>query len=285
MRVPVVARQAYQRLPVTVRSALVHAGGIYAPWDEGFDFTPPALHGDEVAGPPEFVGVGVQKAGTSWWYSLIAEHPGVSDRDDVPKERHYLSRFAVEPFGPAEVARYHGWFPRRPGTIAGEWTPDYLCYPWVAPVLAMAAPEAKVLVLLRDPIERFRSGLTFRLNMGAPETSATVADAVHQGYYGRSLRRLYRHFPAEQVLVLQYERCRANPEIQLAATYAFLGLEAFEPPELRREVNVSRREKVPMDPGARQRLVDGYASDVADLVSLVPSIDLALWPDFAGMTS
>ncbi len=258
---------------------MLHRIGHFAPWEHGFDFSPPALEPGETAGPPDFVGVGVQKGGTSWWYELIADHPDVSVRNGIEKERHYLSHFGTEPFGDEEVQRYCGWFPRRAGTITGEWTPDYLGYPWVAPLLARAAPRTKVLVILRDPVERFRSGLSYRLSQGAPDTGATVADAVRQGFYARSLRRFLDHFAAEQIQVLQYERCASDPDGQLASTYRFLGLADHRPDDLRRPVNVSGG-KVLLDPGARQRLVDLYAADVADLVSLFPTIDLSLWPNF-----
>jgi hypothetical protein len=281
MRPPDVVRKAFANLPPTVQTVLLHARGDYAPWEAGFDFTPPALGPGETVGPPDFVGVGVQKAGTSWWYELIVDHPGVFDRPDIPKERHYLSRFCVEPFGPVEIRRYHGWFPRTAGTVSGEWTPDYLAYPWVAPILAEAAPDAKLLVLVRDPVDRFRSGLSFRHGKGAPFTSATVADAVRQGFTARWLKGLYEFFPPSQVLVQQYEQCRADPAGELARTYGFLGLERYQPDELRRQVNVGSGAKIDLDPVAAARLADLYRDDVAELASLVPSLDLALWPRFA----
>jgi hypothetical protein len=278
MRAPPTVRRVLYRIPPLWQSVLLHARGDYAPWEDGFDFTPPTLGPGEVVGPPDFVGVGVQKAGTSWWYELILEHPGVYERPGIPKERHYLSRFCVEPFGPAEAAAYRGWFPRVAGTITGEWTPDYLAYPWVAPVLASVAPSARILVLVRDPVERYRSGLSFRLRLGAPHTSATAADAVRQGYYARHLRRLLEFFPADQILVQQYEQCRAEPSAQLARTYAFLGLDAFEPAEVRREVNVSEGGKVELAPEVATRLGDLYRADAHELAVLVPSLDLSLWP-------
>ncbi len=277
---PPLVTQAFRSLPPTVRSLLLHARGDFAPWEDGFDFTPPKPGPGEETGPPDFVGVGVQKAGTSWWFELVSEHPGVFDRSDIPKERHYLSRFCIQPFGPAELQQYHGWFPRLPGTVAGEWTPDYFPYPWVAPVLAEAAPDAKILVLVRDPIIRFQSGLTFRHRMGAPHSSTTVADAVRQGLYARHLKRIYQFFPPDQVLVQQYEQCRDDPAGQLAITYAFLGLDPFTPTELQREVNVSGGARLLLDPTATDRLVDTYSADVAELAEMVPTLDLALWPRF-----
>ncbi len=284
MATPPTLRRVLRRLPPPARSILLHARGDYAPWEVGYDHTPPAPAADEVVGPPDFVGVGAQKGGTSWWFELLLEHPGVYTRPGIPKERHFLTRFCVEPFGPAQVADYHGWFPRTPGTITGEWTPDYFAYPWVAPVLAEAAPDTRILLLVRDPVERFRSGLTFRLRMGAPHTSATVADAVRQGFYARQLRRWLEFFPAERVLVLQYEQCRADPAAELARTYAFLGLEPFDPPELRREVNVSGGAKVAVDPAAAARLGDLYRTDAHELAGLVPTLDLELWPSVTGGT-
>ena len=63
-----------------MRAVLLHARGDYAPWEDGFDFTPPALLPGESVGPPDFVGVGFQKAGTSWWYELVVDHPVYSVR-------------------------------------------------------------------------------------------------------------------------------------------------------------------------------------------------------------
>ncbi len=252
---------------------------MFAPWEDGFDYSPPPLDATETTGPPDFVGIGVQKGGTSWWYELIAEHPGVWAHADLHKERHYLSHMADRPFGPAEVATYAAWFPRRAGTITGEWTPDYLAFPWVAPLLATAAPQAKLLVLVRDPVERFRSGLSYRLSQGAEPTGVAVADAVRQGFYARWLRRYLDHFAIGQILVLQYEVCAADPLPQLQATYRFLGLPEHVPADLHRPVNPSG-EKVALDIESRGRLVDLYGPDVEELCALVPAIDRSRWPNF-----
>jgi Sulfotransferase family len=279
MRPPRLARAAFHKLSPRSRSAVLRRLGMLAPWEHGFDYSPPALSPDEATGAPDFVGIGVQKAGTSWWYQLIAEHPAVWARPDLHKERQYFSHFADQPFGPAQVATYAAWFPRRAGTITGEWTPDYLAFPWVPPLLAAAAPRAKLLVLLRDPIERFRSGLTYRLAQGAEPTGATVADAVRQGFYARWLRRYLEYFAADDILVLQYEACAADPATQLATTYRFLGLDDHVPDDLHRPINRSGK-KLTLDPEAHRRLVDLYEPDIVELTRLVPTVELARWPNF-----
>jgi len=93
-----------------------------------------------------------------------------------------------------------------------------------------------------------------------------------------------RSIPRERVLLLQYERCRANPGEMIARTYRFLGLDdSYVPEGLDREVNVQKRVVEPLGPEARGLLREVYAADVERLSSMFPeSIDLGLWPEFAG---
>ena len=270
-------------LPYPAQRAVLHRFGRYAPWEPGFDLTPPAAGPGETSGPPDFVGIGAQKAGTTWWYSLIAEHPGVWSRSDIHKERHFLSRFGSQAFTQADLERYHGWFPRHQGTITGEWTPDYLSLPWVAPLLAKAAPEARLLVILRDPVERFASGLAHQLANGMKLTHETVSDAVDKGLYFRHLSWWAEHFPVDQLLVLQYETCAADPVSEIARTYRFLDLDdKFNPARLGARVS-STQHAVAVDPDVAARLCDVYASDVTSLGRLCPSLDLSLWANFKGV--
>ena len=270
---------AFSKLPPSARLAFLHARGRYAPWEEGFDFTPPALGPGEVTGAPEFVGIGVQKAGTTWWHGLVAAHPQVSVRPDIHKERHYFDRFAVKAFGPADVAQYHGWFPRRPGTVAGEWTPDYLHLAWVPGLLARAAPEARLLVLLRDPIERLRSGLSHHRAQRGRVTAEVWADAVDRGFYDQQLAGWASFFPPDRILLLQYETCVADPAGELARTYRFLGLDPFVPEGLSRRVSATTR-TVPLPHDVRERLVDLYTADVSALAKNHPELELRRWPNF-----
>ena len=102
---------------------------------------------------------------------------------------------------------------------------------WTPPLLRQAAPEARLLVLLRDPVERFRSGRTLaenRFRVGATARAAANA-AFNRGLYADQLLRLWRAFPRDQVLVLQYERCVADPPGQLAAHLRFPGPRAGGP--------------------------------------------------------
>jgi hypothetical protein len=264
-----------------VRDGVRRRVGPFAPWEAGFTHVAPTPGPGEDTGPPDFVGIGVQKAGTTWWFELIAAHPDVARRPTFHKERHYFAPFATGTFGSEQVLGYHRWFPRRNGQKTGEWTPDYMYQPWVPPLLERAAPQARLLVIVRDPVERFVSGLTHSHLVPGSHLGTVVAESVGRGFYASALRHWVPALDAGRVLVLQYERCVADPATELARTYRFLGLDdRFRPEGITRASSPTRTEKVALDPDARRRLVDLYGPDVAELVRLVPDIDLARWPNF-----
>ncbi len=232
-------------------------------------------------GPPDYVGLGVQKAGTSWWDALIGRHPSVVRARGLPKELHFFDAAWEEPFGDADVARYQRYFPRPDGCLAGEWTPGYLIDFWTPGLLALAAPRARLLVLLRDPVARFRSGLSHQLATSrAPLADRDIQGAFQRGLYAPQLRRVLAAFPAEQVFIGQYEACRADPAGELARTFAFLGLASFEldAAALRGEVNPTTGPRFDPAPSLHRALVTGYAADLEQLALLVPGLDLSLWP-------
>ena len=78
-------RRGFLHLPPGVRRRVLHGMGRYAPWEAGFDFTPPPVGPGEETGPPDFVGIGVQKAGTTWWFELVLTHPDVSTPPGRPQ--------------------------------------------------------------------------------------------------------------------------------------------------------------------------------------------------------
>ena len=138
---------------------------------------PPPWPRDWVLGPPDFVGVGVQRAGTTWWYRLLCDHPSIQRTRG--KEAHFFDGYFGREFSDLDAEAYHRLFPRPRGSLIGEWSPRYLHDFWTPALLRRAAPEAKILVLLRDPLQRYQSGLRHEL--------AAVDRAVRRGrrpYFG-----------------------------------------------------------------------------------------------------
>ena len=300
------ARRGVQRLRAIVLGlarrgrATVHVrdadGAAARGGDGGVDLPPeplPCPDGEHV-GPPDFVGVGIQRCGTTRWFDLIASHPEVAlPRGGRPgyysttaKELHYFDRFYAGGCSASELARYRDYFPRAAGQKAGEWTPLYASAPWIPPLLAAAAPDARLLVLLRDPVERLRSALSLSERVArrrgvAPSRYAPL-DAFCRGLYHLQLTGLLSHFDRSQILVLQYERCSEQPLAELRRTFEFIGVgdSAFVPANL--DAAPQRQaEKPALDADARAAYVRAYSDDVRRLLDAWPEIDVRMWPNFA----
>jgi len=250
-------------------------------------FRPPVVSRAWPPAPPDFVGVGVQRAGTSWWYSLLEAHPQVHGLSSARKELHFFDRFSSTEFGAAELAAYHGRFRRPPDRLCGEWTPRYLLDPWVPPLLRQAAPDAKLLVLLRDPLERFRSGLAHAIERqrSGPDV---VEEAFARGFYHQQLMRMLRHFPRDQLLVLQFEACVLHPAEMVDRTFGFLGVDptAHRRPESEsRARNATKGPGLQLPPALADALRRSYEDDVRHLVAAFPEIDPSLWPNFGHLAA
>jgi sulfotransferase family protein len=247
------------------------------------------LAGQEtITGPPDFIGVGTQRSGTTWWFRTLLDHPGIRAPRKGRKELHFFDRFGAEPLADADIAAYHALFPRKPGQLAGEWTPRYMLDFWTPPLLRRAAPEAKLLVMFRDPIERFRSGVPHRQSRSESARIQTVtADAVERGRYASQLERLRASHPDAEILVLQYEKCVADPVTQYKRTLRFLGADdSHEPVASDRPRGTSQASsKRELWPDLVAGLKATLEPEVVRLAATEPEIDLSLWRNFAHLAT
>jgi hypothetical protein len=153
---------------------------------------------------------------------------------------------------------------------------------WVAPLLRQAAPDAKLVVVLRDPVERYRSGVAHEVQRGGIFDASAADDAFGRGLYGQHLERWFQHWPRAQMLVLQYEQCCRDPAANLRRTYEFAGLDpVHRPRRLRRRANVTKA-RVALSAEERARLTTAYLDDVRRLLDIVDDIDVSLWPTCRG---
>jgi hypothetical protein len=242
--------------------------------------------GETTTGPPDFVGVGTQRSGTTWWFETLLDHPQIRGPRSGRKEQHFFDQFATRELTDERIARYHKQFPRDPGQIAGEWTPRYMHDFWVPPLIRRAAPGARLLIMLRDPIERYRSGVPHRASRSAdPRMEAVCADAAERGRYATQLKRVLAVHERERILILQYERCVTEPASEYRRTLAFLGV---DPDHRNASFETARgttqaASKHELWPDLMEALRATLAPEVAELATLVPELDLDLWPNFGGV--
>jgi hypothetical protein len=204
------------------------------------------------------------------------------------KELHFFDRFYGGGFTDAGPSRYHDYFPRPDNQKTGEWTPLYGSSPWVPKLLARAAPEARLLMLVRDPIERLASALQHNARLsreqGMPLSRLAPVEAFRRGFYHSEITGLLPYFDSSQILVLQYERCAREPLAELRRTFEFIGLTDtdFAPAELDANPN-PQASKPKLDPDTRDSYVRAYREDVEKLAGAFPDLDLRLWPNFADL--
>jgi hypothetical protein len=186
---------------------------------------------------PDFVVIGGKKCGTTYLYHLLSLHPLVEPA--ATKELHFFDALFDE-----GVEWYRQCFPKprlKDGrnTITGEATP-YMNVPHAPERMAKVIPQARLIALLRNPVDRAYSDYQM-LSRKGDETRTfeevmdydNLDDAPHKylsrGVYVDQLARWSEFFPKEQMLVLKSEDFFENPQHTLKAAFDFLGLPAWEP--------------------------------------------------------
>jgi hypothetical protein len=238
---------------------------------------------------PDFLVIGVGKGGTTYLYHLLVQHPLVERASS--KEVHFFNDdYYIE-----GVEWYRQCFPTprwKDGrmTITGEASP-HIAYPLAPERAAEVVPEARLIALLRNPVDRaysdyqqsLRRGRVTRtfeeviekekaLLLGAPESgeereeyldkaresSESWIQALYKGIYVEHLARWAEHFDREQMLILKSEDFFARPQEVLQQVFRFLDLPEWEPDpsEFERKRNTRRYEK--MDPETRRSLEEYF---------------------------
>jgi hypothetical protein len=221
----------------------------------------------EVGTLPDFVIIGAAKGGTTFFYNLLIRHPHVESA--AFKEVHYFDLLFDEG---TEAYRQCFPLPRwKDGrkTITGEATPGYLFHPHAPERMAEIVPQARLITLLRNPVDLFYSSYQHRVRKGQEDRSfeQTVRAALNnphevrlvRGIYVEHLLRWRRFFSAEQMLVLKSEDLFERPHDTLKLTLEFLDLPRWEPEAsaLRSKRNKGDYEQK-IDPTIRRRLEDYF---------------------------
>ena len=186
---------------------------------------------------PNFLGIGAQRAGTTWLYNCLNEHPDVFVSSE--KEIHFFSHKFER-----GVAWYEEYFQGRTTESAvGEITPNYLNVPAAIPRIAEVAPDTNLLVILREPLDRARSA--YRLLRETKYPGVDFAEAcgdnsylVRLSLYSEQMQRVFTHFPRQQVFVALYDDVQRDPRAFLLELFDFLGVDRnFLPPSMQERYN------------------------------------------------
>lgn len=196
---------------------------------------------------PNLIVIGAQKCGTSVLHYYLSLHPEVSMSN--PKE---LNFFIAE----RNFERGIEWYSRHFDPSArcrGEASPNYTAYPQhlgVPERMAAALPDARIVFIVRDPIERIgahwihnyakrREKGDLRTTLLHPNTSYVTRSKYHM-----QLARYLEHFDAEQILVLDQRELRDERMPTLRRLFEFAGVDpGFEHPKFEQERHSTSRKK------------------------------------------
>jgi hypothetical protein len=211
---------------------------------------------------PSFFLLGAPKCGTSSLHHYLGQHPDVLLSE--PKEPRFLE--AEYPRGPAwYLERYFAGWEGQP--VLGDASPRNLYVPWVPERLASLVPDARLAVVVRNPVDRAYSAWWMERTYGSEplgfadavdDNLARIAagdpfdksdaeerwrgfladyDArvlryrtyVDAGYYADQLERYLARFPREQLLVVQFEDLERDPAAVTRSLWAFMGVDPDAP--------------------------------------------------------
>ena len=250
--------------------------------------------------PDHFFIVGAQRSGTTYLYHLLAEHPQIEMAQPVrPEPKFFLTDACFE----QGLARYwERFFPGKPGArLRGEKSTSYMESEPAARRIAQCFPNARMLFLLRDPIERALSNYRFSVGSGLEplpleeafrrederweaydRTRVSVSPYAYlrRGRYIDFIGMYERYFARDQLVVLLNERLVGNAAA-LQELYTMLGVSPdFLPDSLHRVINESADLPVALSASLEADLVAYYADANAALAQRF-GLDLACWRRFA----
>lgn len=247
---------------------------------------------------PGFVVIGAQRCGTTSYFALLSKHPSVG----VPfrKEIHFFDRDLYD----RGERFYRSFFPSperlraRGELLTGEATPDYLFHPLGAQRVPAMLPDARFLVLLRDPVVRAwshhalhatrgREALSFEDAIDAepervgrererilsdpayPATTYLRYSYLGRGDYAQQLREWFGAVPRERILVQVSEEFFADPRGALREVETFLELPAWEAPTDAEHRHAIGGASAEMRPETRERLREHFAPRIRETEELL----------------
>ncbi len=208
---------------------------------------------------PEFIIIGTQKGGTTSLFAYLNQHPDVM----MPwlKEPHFFNTHFDK-----GVEWYRRFFPLKSSRkIGGSVTPCYMYHPQVAERMAAVLPDVKLIVMLRNPVDRAYSGYIMGRDYGW-DSAETFEAALEQeerykqetnilqinpythiefskihdklfylerSKYYSQLSVWFKYFKREQFLFIKSENFFENPKKELTKVYDFLGITPIYPTDLR----------------------------------------------------
>jgi hypothetical protein len=213
---------------------------------------------------PNFFVIGAQKAGTTALYYYLRRHPEIY-MSPVKEPQHFAPDLAGPTTGPGDrparrfqtLDAYQGLFDGVSGQLAvGEASVSYLYSSEAAGRIADLLPEARLIAVLRNPVDRAYSNFLHLVRDGREplrdfEQALAAEDERRRqgwsanwhyrakGFYGSQIRRYLSAFPPEQLRLYLYDDFEQQADQVVADVYGFLGVDPGFRQDLSLRLNVA----------------------------------------------
>ncbi len=244
---------------------------------------------------PDFLIIGAGKSGTTSLYNYLIKHPNIHTA--MNKELDYFFRrwtTYYRPNFPSIFSKFYATKIKKVPFVTGESTPFYLIHPLVPKQVKNKIPRVKIIILLRNPIERAHSQYNHQFREKNEKLSFEKAiesekiktkeewmklnewgegnrdherySYLEGGLYYKQIKGWMEQFPEKQFLIINAEKFFTNPSVILNQVFEFLGV----PP-----VKVHTTEKfnvgtyLEMQPKTREFLSEFFKPHNEDLYKLL----------------
>ena len=212
-------------------------------------------------GLPDFVIIGAQKSGTTSLYDFVIKHPAIASAST--KEVEYFSMWHkhgdlwYRSNFPTSLLRYYFYKKTKQKLLSGEASPNYLFYPTVPSRMKAILPDIKLIVILRNPVDRayshynhkvrqnnemlsFEKAIELEEERCAGEKERLIKDPdfvpnhyrhhsyLARGVYADQLENWFRHYSKKQFLILTTEDFSKNLQRTLDQIFDFLDVTPFQ---------------------------------------------------------
>lgn len=249
--------------------------------------------------------VGGQKCGTTTAINTLKQHPDVDAADEFTQRIALRDRFLPKRIRPKQVIGEPQFFTYRwrrgldwymglfssEAAVVGEKTPSILHHEAARERMAATVPDAKIIILVREPVRRSYSQWNHYNDAGVrterygwipgePFSEAMRNDRnwiFTRSLFATHIRAIDELYPPGQVFIGIAERIKANPEVEYNRIFEFLGVDPHPvQPISITDANV-RSYAEPIDPSVKQEWDDVFRNEVAALRSRLDD-PIPEWP-------
>src|SRR3954454_3541494 len=196
--------------------------------------------------PNTFI-IGVQKAGTTTLDDWLAQHPQIYYYESL-KDVHLFARFKSMKEIEQRLKKEPAQYKNQPVILQSA--VNYIFYPQLLASIAEFNPKAKLILILRNPVDRAISSYAYFKKMLRETRSMEEAllyepkevtefttdnsdfTYIEHGFYAKQIKNCLQYFPKEQLLVLDYDDLLKNASALLYKVFSFLNIDTTFQPDL-----------------------------------------------------